>query len=175
MLFVKRFLLATIFSSVVSCGSSLKQQVTYQTSMQVDLTSYLGEDQYFAQEDELSFLISLSSDAWLYMYYENAEGKVFQLIPSVLYQENRVLAGDFIPFPSENAGFQLQITPPFGTERVWLVATQKPIIETNAFNQDLQELPSSLESVQNYYRNTIRQSRQRFGEDTLVFTTIVKL
>ncbi len=175
MFFVKVILFTTLLTSIVSCGATLKQQTTYRGGLNVDLTSYLGEDQRFAQDDELSFLISLSDDAWLYMYYENAEGKVFQLIPSVLYPENRVLAGDFIPFPSGNAGFQLQITPPFGTERVWLVATQKPMIEANTYNQTLQELPTSLNAVQSYYRDTIRQSRQRFGEDTLVFTTAVKL
>ncbi|MFL0804549.1 MAG: DUF4384 domain-containing protein [Agarilytica sp.] len=164
-----------MLSTIVSCGTTLKQQTSYRTGIHVDITSYLGEDQQFAQDDELSFLISLSNDAWLYMYYENAKGEVFQLIPSALYPENRVLAGDFIPFPAANADFQLQITPPFGAEKVWLVATQKPVKTDNVFNTDLQELPISLDAVQDFYRAAIKQSRQRFGEDSLAFTTAATL
>ncbi|MFL0801614.1 MAG: DUF4384 domain-containing protein [Agarilytica sp.] len=174
MFFVKAILLTAILSDIVSCGSSLKQQMNDPSGIHVDLTSFLGEDQQFAQDDELSFLISLSDDAWLYMYYENAEGKVFQLIPSTLYPKNHVLTGDFIPFPSFSADFHLQITPPFGTEKVWLIATQKPVKASDAFNKKLQELPISLKMVQRYYKDGIGQSRQHFGEDTLVFTTAEK-
>ncbi len=175
MFFVKIILFTILLISIISCGSALKQQTTDRGGLNVDLTSYLGEDQRFAQDDELSFLISLSADAWLYMYYENAEGKVFQLIPSTLYPENRVMAGDFIPFPSSRADFHLQITPPFGAEKVWLIATQKPVNEEKVFNTELRELPVSLNAIQNSYRDSIKQTRQNFGEDTLGFTTAAKL
>ncbi len=127
---------ALISAALLACG--LQQE---KSTLTVDITSFLGDSQQFANDDKLQFLISVNETAWLYLYYQNAEGKLYQLIPSVLYPDNQVSAGDFLPFPAADAPFHLAVSAPYGDEQVWLVATKKALPQKSWQKEDLQELP----------------------------------
>ncbi len=151
---------------LTACGSAQQRE-----RLHVDITSFIGDDQSFRVGDELRFLISLNESAWLYMYYENFEGNVYQLIPSVLYSDNRVSAGDFIAFPSIDATFSLEISPPLGEERVWLLATEKKLTLPNFSNNNLVELAISLTDAKLELKKLIHRNRIRNSADELKFTT----
>ncbi len=160
---------ALVFNAVVllaACGPRIRE-----TGLVVDITSYLGDEQVFYARDQLSFLISLNDDAWLYLFYENAEGKLYQLIPSVLSPDNRLAAGDFIEFPPPQSSFAMEITAPFGRERVWLLASEKRLDLPASLNADLSEIHHSLEAIKNSLLQQLRKSRVRYAQDELFFNT----
>lgn len=167
--YVRSTLLLAILSTILiltACGSAQQRE-----RLHVDITSFIGDEQSFRIGDELSFLISLNENAWLYMYYENSEGNVYQLIPSVLHPDNHVSAGDFIPFPSVEAAFRLEISPPFGEERVWLLATEQQLSLPSLTNNKLRELSISLTDMQSDLKKMTQENRIRHSEDELMFTT----
>lgn len=164
---IKKFLATAVFSAALCACNNIGQQ----ERLHVDITSYLGDGQQFYSGDELSFLISLNENAWLYMYYENSQGKVYQLIPSVLYPNNYVKANDFIEFPADDAHFHLEVSPPFGRERVWIFASHREITLMEVSNTDLDELSISLQKIQHRVKKTTLSSRIRYSEDILNFIT----
>ncbi|MFL0810718.1 MAG: DUF4384 domain-containing protein [Agarilytica sp.] len=116
--------------------------------------------------------MSLSEDAWLYLYYENADGKVYQLIPSILYKNNHVKEGDFIEFPASNAPFEIKISQPFGKEHVWLLASNKALDAPPNFNINLDELPFPLKEVKRRLKLSIHKKKAYFAEDEMDFTSV---
>lgn len=163
------YLVPALLSAILmlaACGSTQKRE-----GMHVDITSFIGDKQSFRVGDELSFLISLNENAWLYMYYENAEGNVYQLMPSVLYTDNHASAGDFIAFPSLDAAFNLEISPPFGEEHVWLLASEKELTLPRYANHNLTEIEVSLADIKSDFEKLTHTNRLRTSEDVLTFTT----
>lgn len=141
------------------------------SNLTVDITSFIGDGQAFEENDNLSFLLSLSEDAWVYLYYENAEGNVYQLVPSVLFQNNFIHAGDFIEFPSADAKFEIKISPPFGKERVWLVASTKQLSKAQEFNTELNEIALDLEKIKRMLRTNAKHEKATFAEDNMDFVS----
>ncbi len=161
-------LLASVLLCITLFGSGLQAE---KNTLTVDITSFLGDDQQFANDDQLQFLISVNEPAWLYLYYKNADGKIYQLIPSVLYPENHVQSGDFIPFPAADAPFHLAVSAPYGSEQVWLLATKTALPEHDWQEEDLQELPfPSLDALQTALKKSTRG--RALAHDSLVFSTV---
>ncbi|MDH3389796.1 MAG: DUF4384 domain-containing protein, partial [Gammaproteobacteria bacterium] len=48
----------------------------------VRLTTHLGDQQSFVDGDRISFLLSLESDAYVYLFYRDAEANLLQLLPN---------------------------------------------------------------------------------------------
>ena len=65
--FIVLLLLATACSLSTQTHSSLALQ-----TIPVELTTHLGDQQQFIDGDEIQFLLSLGSDAYIYMYYIDA-------------------------------------------------------------------------------------------------------
>lgn len=103
----------------------------------------------------MQFLINLNTASYLHLFYENANGKVVQLIPSILQMDNRYPAGDFIAFPPEDGNIQLSVSPPFGKERLWIAACDKKITlnpthtanHLNGFSLPLNTLSKTFEAT----------------------------
>lgn len=159
-------LIAFFFSTLTGCGSNSSRQ-----QLSVEVTSFLGENQAFKHGDELSFLVNLNENAWLYLYYENAEQEVYQLIPSALSPDNMMHAGDFIPFPANHAPFQLSVSAPYGNERIWAFAVRKEIELPELNEKTLTALPLSLSEIQELARTTADKAGLQYSEDFLHFRT----
>ena len=140
--------------------------------LSVDLTSHLGDDQQFQLGDPLSLFISLPRAAHLYLYYENSQGQIFQLMPSAIAPENHLDAGDFIEFPPAGAPFTLEISPPFGPERLWLMASDAPLSIPFDASKDLEPIPLSLKEIQQQVIGQARNMGTRYAEDMLSFATV---
>lgn len=98
-------------------------------SVNIEITTHLGDQQSFVEQDIISFLISLDHAAFLYVFYQDASGLVYQLIPGKAQAEHYFQPGFYIPFPPENSAFQFVVQAPFGEEQLWVFASDQGQIE----------------------------------------------
>lgn len=94
-------------------------------SVKIEITTHLGNQQHFAEQDVISFLISLDRAAFVYVFYQDASGHVYQLMPGKAQSRHYFEPGFYIPFPPENSAFQFVVQAPFGEEQLWVVASDQ--------------------------------------------------
>ena len=124
----------------------------------VELTTHLGDRQTFVEGDEIQFLLSLGSDAYIYMYYIDADGNVSQILPNVQQPGHHYAAGYFMTLPEYENGYRFIVRPPFGEESVWVFASDVDM-----------DLASGL-SLENI-RQRIKSGSRRYGEAQLRINT----
>lgn len=100
------------------------QQASSNHSINISITTHLGENQTFLEGDVVSFLLSLDRDAYILIVYQDAAGNLVPLFP--VDGQGWVLAGEFLPFPSEDMGLRFVVKGPFGQEKVWAFAASTP-------------------------------------------------
>ncbi len=88
----------------------------------LDITTHLGDQQVYHAGDKLSFMLSLDEDAYVYLFYQDSENHLLQLLPNAQHRQNFFKAGLYIPIPDPEAGFSYKVEAPFGTDRVWAFA-----------------------------------------------------
>lgn len=92
-------------------------------SIEVGITTHLGDRQSFVDGDRISFLLSLESDAYVYLFYRTAEAQLVQLLPNERMSDHFFGAGLFMPVPSAQQAFQFTVQPPYGEEAIYAVAS----------------------------------------------------
>ena len=98
----------------------------------LSLTTHLGDGQTFRDGDIVSFYVSLDHDAYLLFVYQDAGDRLNVLLPNALHPDNYFKAGLFIPIPNEQNPFQFRISAPFGTETLWVFASDQPFPSHNS-------------------------------------------
>ena len=93
----------------------------------VELTPHLGDQQQFVDGDEIQFLLSLGQDAYIYMYYIDAAGKVTQLLPNPNQRSHFYSAGYFLTIPEYENLYRFTIREPYGEESIWVFASDQSI------------------------------------------------
>jgi hypothetical protein len=81
----------------------------------------------YRQGDPLSVRVASEVDAYLYVLYQQADGRVFQIFPNAHQPDNRVPARRTVEIPAKDDPFRWPIGPPFGDEVVKVIASQRPI------------------------------------------------
>lgn len=89
----------------------------------VRITTHLGDQQSFVDGDRISFLLSLESDAYVYLFYQDAGANLLQLLPNERMGDHFFSAGLFMPVPSAQQKFQFAVQPPHGDEFIFAVAS----------------------------------------------------
>lgn len=177
-------LLFMMIMAGVFCGISLAQDVASHDqkgdpsnihsralqSVNIEITSHLGDQQNFVEQDVISFFISLDRAAYLYGFYQDASGDVYQLIPGKAQAEHYFQPGFYIPFPAEDSAFQFVVQAPFGEEQIWLFASDQGQLKFKGresrqgikrLNQRRRDLAGSIKAA----------SRRLFGEAHLIIHT----
>lgn len=108
-------LLVLLASSPVQAGEPRQ--------IEVGITTHLGDRQSFVDGDRISFLLSLESDAYVYLFYRTAEAQLIQLLPNERMSDHFFDAGLFMPVPSAQQAFQFTVQPPYGEEAIYAVAS----------------------------------------------------
>lgn len=103
-------------------------------TLDVDITTHLGDDQVFNEGDKISFFVNISQTAYLTMLYKDATGRVLQIIPNQKDKKSLYQAGMFIKVPKDSATFEFVVQPAFGKEQAWVYATDKPLVELPGIN-----------------------------------------
>ncbi len=136
----------------------------------IEITSYLGDQQLFQKNDILAFLLSLNKDAYIFAIYEDASQQLMQIIPNKNQQNNFYSAGIFIAVPAQGADFQLVVQPPFGKEKLWVFATdvEKIILTGKLQMNGLKLLEGDIKKVRQQIK---QQSKKIWGEAHFSLTT----
>lgn len=143
-------------------------------AVDIEITSYLGDQQLFQQNDVLTFLLSLNKDAYIFAIYEDASQQLMQIIPNINQQNNFYKAGIFIAVPAQNAAFRLIVQPPFGKEKLWVFATdaEKIILTGKSQVNGLKVLEADIKKIRQQIK---QQSKKIWGEAHFNLTTQVNL
>ncbi len=113
-----------------ACGAQNSNISGHQTlqSIPLELTTHLGDKQEFVDGDEIQFLLSLGSDAYIYMYYVDADNNISQILPNENQSSNFYQHGFFLTVPEYDDAYRFIISEPFGSESIWVLASdQKPL------------------------------------------------
>jgi hypothetical protein len=165
---VNCLLLATVFCATAQAQNSDSGKSP--TPINIEITTHLGDQQVFATGDVISFFISLDKAAYLYAFYQDASGQLFQILPGPALADHYFQAGFYIPFPPQNTAFQFQVQAPYGEEQLWVFASDNGKLVFNENNssrgiQPLRQTPSQLS-------DTIKNSSlQLFGHTQLIIHT----
>jgi len=130
----------------------------------VELTTHLGDQQLFIEGDEIQFLLSLGSDAYVYMYHMDTTGAITQLIPDARQQGHFYNAGYFMTLPEYDDGYRFIVSAPYGEHRVWVFASDADITDSYVRprqGQIIEELAG-----------LIKQASGSYGQAQLLLNTV---
>ena len=130
----------------------------------VELTTHRGDQQTFVVGDEIQFLLSLGSDAYVYMYHMDPSGAITQLIPDVQQQKHFYHAGYFMTLPEYDDGYRFIVSAPYGEHSAWVFASDADISDTDVRPRQGQTIEK--------LGDLIKQASGSFGEAQLLFNTI---
>ena len=166
---IPAFIVITILVS-----NSVQAESVIQNTIDIEVTTHLGDKQTFQQGDVISFLISLDRDAFVLMIYEDAEHNLVQIIPNRYRQSNQYKTGLFMSVPNRDEPFEFVVSPPFGKETIWVFAAEKSFPELNGIELEngLKKLSESLPAILSKVRSN--RSKQHYGEASATITTAAK-
>ncbi len=132
----------------------------------VEITTHLGDQQTFVEGDVISFLLSLDRDAYIYLFYEDASAKIYQIFPNQMSRNHFYREGFYVPIPPSKNDFQFKIQAPFGEEKLFVFATDIADIKINARRlvNGLSIVDASVGEIEAGFR---RQSSLRYGSASL--------
>ncbi len=132
----------------------------------VEITTHLGDQQSFVEGDVISFLLSLSRGAYVYLFYRDATANLVQIYPNQQSASHFYEKGIYMPVPPPQTGFQFKIQAPFGDEKLFVFATDNADVKLNArpLVNGLSLMDGSIREIEAGIR---RQSGLRFGSASL--------
>lgn len=139
-------------------------------TINLELTTHLGDNQHFQQGDQISFMLSIDTAAYVYLFYRSSDSSIVQLIPNARQANHLYQPGFFIPVPDQNAEFEFTAQPPFGEDKVWVFATDKPVAELygKSLDSGLMLMTLNIHQIRSAIK---RQSSKVYGESSLrIFT-----
>lgn len=137
------------------CGhpsSDLQQKPRALESIPLELTTLQGDQSVYYKNDEIQFLLSLGSDAYIYMYHVNANGKVHQILPDPAQPSNFYSAGYYLTIPEYKETYRFKVTQPFGPQSIWVFASDQ-LIATDTSTQSIDDVRAAI----------LQAARQAFG------------
>lgn len=85
------------------------------------------ETRDYRQGDVLTVKVQSEVEAYVYVLYEQADGKIFQIFPNNIQPENRIPANKVVEIGAGDDLFRWVVGAPFGKEVVKVIASKKPI------------------------------------------------
>ena len=85
------------------------------------------KDYVYKEGDIIKFYYKANKDCYAYLYHKDTSGNVKMIVPSGYNKDNFIKADKTYSFPDSASGITLNVTPPFGTEEVKIVATYQEI------------------------------------------------
>ena len=160
---VARILILSLLLLAPAAANDLNQ-------IDVKITTHLGDQQSFVEGDKISFFLSLNQDAYIYLYYLDANGNLLQLMPNQRMPDNFYSSGLFMPVPPAKQQFQFIIRAPFGEEHIFVLAT-----DNGEFKFQGETLDNGLILVNAAIEQLIaeiRQASSAFGSSELLLKTL---
>ncbi len=99
-------------------------------------------DRQYVEGEQLTATVTTEIDAHVYVLYQPAQGKLYQIFPNRVQSENKLMARQPTKIPGGDDLFRWQIGAPFGKERLWVIASRDPVdvladpaLQTEQFNK----------------------------------------
>ncbi len=86
-----------------------------------------GNETEFTLGEEISFNFSAAVDVYVSIAHVDTHGIVSLFEPQLGQGSNRLKKGIVMTFPPLNSGMNIKIEPPLGKERIYFVASSKPV------------------------------------------------
>lgn len=117
--------------------------------LHVSITTHLGDRQEFQEGDRIQFLLDLNRDAYILLIYQDALGALTQMIPNTTDRSGFFKAARYLSIPDTRTPFEFVVGPPFGTETVWVYASNQPFpeLEGAILDNGLKRLTQSHDSL----------------------------
>jgi len=143
-------------------------------TIDIDITTHLGDQQTYVEGDRLEFLMNLSQDAFVLILYIDAADNITQVLPNDFTKNNHVKSGLYINIPNQSAPFQFSVSAPFGRETVWAYASIAPFpkLPGKELKNGLKQLKISLVKINALLKRHFSDKRQDFSSASLVIKTI---
>lgn len=81
----------------------------------------------YGEGDPLAVRVNCEEDAYIYVLYKQADGRVYQIFPNSGQRNNLLKARQALQVPATDDRFRWQIGPPYGKEVVKVIASKQPI------------------------------------------------
>ncbi len=133
----------------------------------VEITTHLGDQQTFVEGDVISFLLSLDRDAYIFLFYQDASANIFQIFPNQRSHKHFYQKGYFIPIPPAQNDFRFKIQAPFGSEKLFVFASDNADVKLNTrlLDNGLSLVGDTIKKIEASFR---QQSGLRFGWSSLI-------
>jgi len=109
------------------------QQVSNQRDFYVKLWT---DKTRYSLGDQIFFYFRAEEDCYLNLVDINSRGEITLLFPNRFHSDNFVRGGVTYHIPGKNYGFTFEVEPPVGTERIYAMASTRPL---NIFAQDFSQ------------------------------------
>lgn len=143
-------------------------------SIQLEITTHLGDNQTFRKGDVVSFLMSLDTDAYVLILYQDARRHLYQIVPNEKSHNSYFKAGLFIQIPEQSAEYEFSIQPPYGTETLYAFASGKPLprFKGRVLTGGISRLKMRLSQIKKKIRSHVKKLSASYGETTLQIKTV---
>lgn len=162
MVAVSRFGLSACLLGYLLLAAALPALADSKAKIEVEITTHLGDRQTFVEGDEIFFLLTLSHDAYIYLYYQDAGAAIYELIPNEKSTAHFYRKGFYMRLPSSTDDFQFRIQAPFGDENLFVFASDnaKIQLEGRKLAGGLRLMDNTIEEIE---AGIFRQSNLYFG------------
>lgn len=85
------------------------------------------EDRTYHEDESVVVTVESSRDGYLYLLYCDAADNVQAVFPNRHQQTNRIAARQKVVVPAKGSNFRFRVSPPFGTEVLKAIVTDRPV------------------------------------------------
>jgi hypothetical protein len=95
-------------------------------ALAVSVSTERGTGAVYREGEKMVVLVTVNRPAWLKVYHVDASGIVRLIWPNAFTPGSRVDPGTVVSIPGANDAFSFDMTPPFGTEFIKVIASTQP-------------------------------------------------
>ena len=134
----------------------------------------------FKAGEKIKIFLKGNKDFYARVVYIDSQNNILQLIPNQQRKNNFFQGGETIVIPSTDAQFELEVSPPFGSEKIVVYASSAPQgeIKTTAAGKSLYKIKADLTTIAGKTRGvTIKKTSSQassgaeFYETSCLLTT----
>lgn len=123
----------------------------------VEISTTRGEGMStYHNEEMINFLIRVNRSAHVYLFDLDSDGAATLLYPAMDAPSKKLAAGQLLLLPQDGMAYDLVVSPPFGQDIVWAVATETPLdipkeltgdwAKTNVLKKRIQDISADLKT-----------------------------
>lgn len=95
-------------------------------SLKVAVSTERGPGAVYREGEKMVVLVTVNKSAWLKVYHIDASGVLRLIWPNAFTPGRRLDPGSVVKIPGDDDAFAFNMTPPFGTEFIKVVASTQP-------------------------------------------------